>query len=397
MKRSKTIQISAFLLLVGAGIATADSLEFVNIGSAGNAADTTGYGAVGYDFQISKTEISIAQYQQSGLGGGDFWNTGGQTIGTNAPAASISWNQAAAYCNWLTETANGNSSKNAYTFSGATVTAIKARTDILSDGGVVYVIPTEDEWYKAAYFTGTGYSLFSDGSGTAPANAIYGLGGAGNPEVVEHPSLEQNNTLNMGGNVQEWLEDATAGGEALNLSDPSQGMALRGGSYAYGDANMAKDFRFTAGGLVTRNGESEDTGFRVVAIPEPGTISLMSLSTVSLFLTRTMRRRKRVGQSLMPVRREPLCDVFVSEQEWRSAYHEIEDDGYFTELGRQLRSLVVSRVNAVAGGWRSLDRLFWSRMVARHERKVAKRKARIETFKKKALHGFDEFLALIMK
>ena len=395
MKRSKSFLITVFSLLLGAGVAMAD-IPFVAIGGAGNGADTTGYGAVGYDFQISKTEIPISEFQKSGLGGGDYWNVGGQTVGTNAPASRVSWNQAARYCNWLT---SGDTSVGAYTIgTGDKVTAVTTHDGLAMDAlvathGVVYVLPTEDEWYKAAYYNG-GYSLFSDGTGTAPPNAVYGS--LTNPEVVDHLSLEQNGTLNMGGNVWEWME-TPGGGEPFNGSDDNQAMVIRGGAYHHPDDEYLQSVnRLTDPGLL-RTVQSEDIGFRIVAIPEPGTISLMSLSTVGLFLTRTMRRRKRVGQTLMPVRREPLCDVFVSEQEWRSAYHEIEEDGYFAELGRQLRALIVSRINIVAEEYQSLDRAFWDRMVVRHERKVAKRKARIEAFKKKALSGFDEFLALIMK
>jgi len=34
--------------------------------------------------------------------------------------------------------------------------------------GTIYVIPTEDEWYKAAYYAGSGYSLYAFGTDTAP-------------------------------------------------------------------------------------------------------------------------------------------------------------------------------------------------------------------------------------
>ena len=37
-------------------------IETVLVGDAGNAPDTTGYGAVAYDFSIGKYEVTIGQY-----------------------------------------------------------------------------------------------------------------------------------------------------------------------------------------------------------------------------------------------------------------------------------------------------------------------------------------------
>lgn len=38
------------------------NIETVTVGDAGNAADTTGYGAVNYEFNIGKHEVTIGQY-----------------------------------------------------------------------------------------------------------------------------------------------------------------------------------------------------------------------------------------------------------------------------------------------------------------------------------------------
>src|SRR5262245_36424809 len=40
------------------------SLQFVSVANPGNAADTTGYGAVSYTFQIAKYDVTNAQYAQ---------------------------------------------------------------------------------------------------------------------------------------------------------------------------------------------------------------------------------------------------------------------------------------------------------------------------------------------
>ncbi|MFN6094956.1 MAG: SUMF1/EgtB/PvdO family nonheme iron enzyme, partial [Verrucomicrobiota bacterium] len=48
------------------------TMDWVTVGHAGNAADTTGYGAVGYNYQISKYEVPNANY-------GAFINAAAQT------------------------------------------------------------------------------------------------------------------------------------------------------------------------------------------------------------------------------------------------------------------------------------------------------------------------------
>ncbi|VGO14797.1 hypothetical protein PDESU_03366 [Pontiella desulfatans] len=404
MKKKTLFAMLSVALL--SGLSMADDMVFVPIGDAGNSADTTGYGAVGYEFQISQTEVSYHQWQDSGIGGGNSWVG---TLGTEAPAASVTWHQAARYCNWLT---SGNADNGAYTIgAGDKVTAVTAHNGLAMDAlvathGVVYVLPTEDEWYKAAYYTGSGYSLFANGTSTAPVQGVDSVyGGVANPEEVGFGTAEQSGTFNMMGNVMEWTEDATSDGSPLNLGDASQNMALRGGGFnsytgiGFGDAELlSKDGRFAYEPYIVRDAASNDTGFRVVAIPEPGTISLMSLSTVGLFLTRTIRRRKRFGSSLMPIRRTPLCDSFVSAQEFQGMDEEDAlEDSYFAELSLQLRQSVVDCINSAVSVFRRLDMTFWNRMVVVHERRVERRRMVLATIKKKALHGFDEFLALIMK
>jgi hypothetical protein len=52
----------AFLLLAPA--ASAVTIDWVSVGGAGNAADTTGFGAVAQSYRISKTEVTNAHYAE---------------------------------------------------------------------------------------------------------------------------------------------------------------------------------------------------------------------------------------------------------------------------------------------------------------------------------------------
>ena len=40
------------------------TMAFAPVGNLGNAADTTGYGAVGYAYSIGKYEVTLAQYTE---------------------------------------------------------------------------------------------------------------------------------------------------------------------------------------------------------------------------------------------------------------------------------------------------------------------------------------------
>ena len=59
-----------FIALLRGGAAV--SIEYATIGDAGNDADTTGYGAVAYEYRIGKYEVTNAQYAE-------FLNAKGQS------------------------------------------------------------------------------------------------------------------------------------------------------------------------------------------------------------------------------------------------------------------------------------------------------------------------------
>jgi len=208
----KRIMMVAALLASGAAQAA-----YVEIGHAGNAADTSGYGAVGYTYKISDHEVTITEFRQAiGAGSGNegYWNEGSRTVGSGAPAVNITLHEAMKYCNWLT---SGNVNEGAYVFSGGTYRSTD-RASALSTYGKIYVLPTEDEWYKAAYFKadGRGYSLYANGTNAIPP-AGGGSTGWNCDNVNTFPdytrdaaqgTTEQNGTVNMMGNVLEWVENS---------------------------------------------------------------------------------------------------------------------------------------------------------------------------------------------
>jgi formylglycine-generating enzyme required for sulfatase activity len=134
------------------------TMDWVNVGHAGNAADPgTGslYGAVAYAYQIGKYEVSNAQY-------GAFLNAVDAT-GANA--------------NGVYNTNMGSNARGGSTETGAYTLSLNTGTITKNSGANVY-LPSEDEWYKAAYYDptpgaggGDNYWLHATQSDTAPTVA----------------------------------------------------------------------------------------------------------------------------------------------------------------------------------------------------------------------------------
>ena len=270
MKSPRSFQALAAAACLAAGISMSNA-AMVTIGNAGNTADSTGYGDVAYTYQISATEVTIAEAQAAtGAfdGNENYWNTGGRTVGTAAPASYVSLSEAMKYCNFIT---SGNINNGAYKFSGGVYQSTD-RASAISTYGTVYALPTEDEWYKAAYYTGNSgdlWSLYANGTdisfptrgGANGWNYNFAQSSPNYTWLVSSGGAEQNGTYNMMGNVWEWMEDSSG--------------VLRGGSYPESGTWMSSSSRLSGYGLSFAN---YDTGFRVVAIPEPSTVCLIVLT-----------------------------------------------------------------------------------------------------------------------
>lgn len=130
------------------------------------------------------------------------------------------------------------------------------------------------------------------------------------------------------------------------------------------------------------------------AVPEPGTISLMSISTIGLFLTRRIRRRRQLGMSILPVRRSRACDVFVEDTESFDIEENVEQVSVFSEI---VMSGLSRSAASVKEAYSKADRNLWNYMVSVHERRIERRAALRTTVKTKSINTLDSFLAKIMK
>ncbi len=267
MKRTWTV----FVLFAISGAARA---AMVTIGAAGNDADTNGVGSVAYTYRISQYEVTGAEFQEAvdsdSRIGESTPNSG------DAPAAYVSWCEAAKYCNWRT---TGDAYSGAYSFDiDGNYTGMMTRAQILATGSLYYLLPTLDEWHKAAYFKDGVYSLYANGTDTAPtaAEARYGTNSTW---AVGSGAAEQNGTYDMMGNVYEWTE-------TVSIDDPAF-MVLRGGYYETNAISLSSSSYYNNDPLA----EEPGGGLRIVAIPEPATALLLGLGVIGACLVRSNLQR----------------------------------------------------------------------------------------------------------
>ena len=267
------------------------TIDFVNIGNAGNAADTTTYGAVPYEYRVGTYEISQNAIDKATASGMTDVTAGPWT--GDQPAASLNWYEAAAFVNFL----NTNSGKTAaydLSWGGAAWSmALWSSEQAWTAGGTnlyrnkdaYYFLPSENEWYKAAYYKGggtnAGYWLYPTASSSVPTSVTSGTSAGtavyrnNNPDsapaiVNSAGGLSPYSTMGQGGNVWEWNESALDG----TNSSSSEFRVFRGGNWGSAAGNLRPSSR-----------ESDDPlqqgvylGFRVASVPEPSTYALLLMA-----------------------------------------------------------------------------------------------------------------------
>lgn len=340
------------LVALAASAARADLLTYqtVVVGNPGNANDSTGYGAVGYLYEIGKYDVTIGQYTvflnavaktdtyglyntnmgtnlnvagitRSGASGAytySVMNNGGASA--NRPITYVSWFDAARFANWMangqpTGAQNATTTEDgAYALNGATSGNAPAKNAINpnSGRGPALWVPTENEWYKAAYYQpqaaggpSDNYWSFATRSDSAPGNTVGSSANQANYYVGVYP----NGSYALGGGVystsQNYLTDVGAftgsqgfygtfdqSGLVYQWNDLSGASAatrgVRGSDWSYygGSFDLSSSYRNT----MTTSNETYYVGFRLAAVPEPSTWSMTLLGCACL-AWRVARRR----------------------------------------------------------------------------------------------------------
>jgi hypothetical protein len=271
------------------------SIDFTSIGNAGNAADTTGYGSVAYNYNIGTYTICQSQIDAAGVAG----VTAGAFSGLQ-PAGYISWYDAAAFVNFLNTSTGHQAAYNLTYINGSYSMALWSSGQAGYDEAnpfrnslATYFLPSENEWYKAAYYNAasSSYNLYPTGnriptevaSGTSAGTAVYGQSSYPGPAAVNQAGgASAYGTMGQGGNVWQWQEGNYSG------DDPVGKRALRGGYWAGDSYFLQSSNRY---GFYYPDGEYYYLGFRVAsAVPEPSTYALFGLGAIVMLMV--VRRKK---------------------------------------------------------------------------------------------------------
>ena len=312
--------LAIMVLALPAAAAQAAIIHTVPVGNLGNTGELTGDGADGYGpthicgavdyaYNIGKYEVTAGQYteflnavaatdthglyssgmrswsegcwiEQSGSSGSYSYSVAADWA--DRPVNFVSFWDAARFANWLHNGQPTGAQEAGTTESGA-YHDIDDQSLFGRNPGALFFIPTEDEWYKAAYHKNDGdtgnYFDYPTSSDTAPSNdlveptdpgnnATFYASGYGHTidspyyrtEVGAHENSDSPyGTFDQGGNVYEWNETTffssyfgTRGGSFWNSTSMLHAAQLDWNSPTYGES---------------------DVGFRVAssaAVPEPG-------------------------------------------------------------------------------------------------------------------------------
>ncbi len=327
----KAAVLAVFAVMSGSLTQAQITIPTVTVGNPGNVADRFFYGAVAYTYDIGKYEVTTNQYTAflNAVAATDSFNLYNTNMGSsqyggitrsgssgsysysvksgfeNKPVNYVSFWDAARFANWLN---NGQGSASTETGSytlGGVMNPVNGT--VTRNSGANWVVASDAEWYKAAYYDPTknsgvgGYWLHATQSDTLGNNTAFTATNGANYYDGDYAVYTGSNdgalpvgsyayagsfygTFDQGGNVWEWYDTP--------VSNTSR--RVLGGSWGDIEVHLQAFYR---GAFGVETSETFTFGFRVASlspIPEPSTngaaMGVMALGVVM------MQRRKARGE-----------------------------------------------------------------------------------------------------
>jgi formylglycine-generating enzyme required for sulfatase activity len=302
-------------LLAGAASASI-TIATVPVGNPGNAPDTTGFGEVDYAYNIGEYDVTSSQYTaflnavaatdtygvyNSNMAGTTSGNPGIIQSGSsgsytysvaanrgNYPVTDVSFWDAIRFANWL-DNGQPTGAEGPGTTETGTYTLTPTGIDTVTrNPGATWAVTSENEWYKAAYYTalgGTGnsnpnYWLYPTQSNTiSTSQANYNVAVGDTTPVGSYPYPSYYGTYDQGGDVFQWNESI--------YNDGYHG--LRGGFFGSYDGNLQSgNSDYDPPSYVI-----DGVGFRVSQVPEPASVGILGFGMLGL-LARRRRREEQI-------------------------------------------------------------------------------------------------------
>ncbi len=334
--RLSPVLSSTLAALAAATSASAVAVEWANVNAPGNACDVQPqgcFGSVAAGFRIAVHEVSNAQYAEfldavastaalpDGADPNDLYSEemgssahGGITrtgdgLVTNyvysvkpgfaaKPVNFVAFWDAARFANWLHNGQPTGAQTAATTEDGAyTITTAGVNNNtIVRNAGAQIFLPSEDEWYKAAYLDPSTYDYFDYPAGSNAAvtcSAPSGVAGHVNCAAAVGTVTDVGaytgspspfGTFDQGGNVSEWNDTIINGNDYRGA---------RAGSWLNPSGSDAASTRVAG----FPDSDDPNVGFRVAALPEPGAALGLASCAVLLGALHRLRARRAVDRS----------------------------------------------------------------------------------------------------
>ncbi len=298
-------------------------MAWSTVGSPGNAADHSnlraGIGAIPYTYEIGTYDVTAAQYAvflnikdptgTNALALFPRYSTSNTEIVLNPgapsgnkysvvagdesrPVNNVSWFDAIRFANWMNNgQGSGDTETGAYTLGPLDSYGEPVNPYLIGrEANARIALPTQSEWYKAAFYDAStrSYFLYPTSSNTPPtaggptalANHANYDNAVGSPTDVGAYSgtTSPSGAFDLGGDLLQWTDSRIPCGAAY-------------GSPAYYMASYGA----LTGGPVQMGNEANDeaVGIRLVRLPEPGGFALGVVGLAALVLVGARRYARR--------------------------------------------------------------------------------------------------------